>query len=551
MQTSCNSGEIAVLKLSGGATTDKHASSPDDPNFNNIVCCSSSDDTLSASCSGDKSAIIVKLQKQYDAHAERSDSNLFATPTNLCLSGTNQKVQCRYSENGAACSTDETGILEISSNADANTAFYNSGAGYPVKVCCKQQLGDAVEGTIIYIDSGQDMYDTVALSDSQWWNCNTDALAPAGNVFTEGTTKQAGLPINHDYLCYYNAQANIERIAECIGDDVASYSQTAAGGSWHVYGAKIVTNTNQNNYCCKDERWNTDLDTTDCKSGKLDSVCELNGFKLASGGESLNTLFGGYNPGNEADDCCGDDADEFYIAEQCNVGAAVSAKCCNSAADKIDDHGNCVAECCTANEADAALCTDAKDNDCDGLIDCADSDCKGKAGTGGVGVCCQQSTVSDDCKSLGATGNCGAYACSITNDPATTNRCNIVENKARCNDPSVKPGVCASFTETCTQNGAAFNCIYTNSNSLCKTQSGTEDCDQFCDTDYQCKTYTNILGSGDTCRLKYSDCIKHTNDGLSYTLPNDAKYCPCHSLFSGCQTNQAAFTTIIGGVKCQ
>lgn len=541
-QTSCNSGEVAVLKLSGGATTDRHAAYPDYNVFNNVVCCSSTDDLLSITCSGDKSAIIVKLQKQYDAHAERSDSNLFANPTNICLSGTNQKIDCRYSDN-VACDPYETGVVELSGNIDANTAYYGT-TTYPLKVCCKQVLGEAVEGTIVYINNGQDQYDAVAGQNSQWWNCNTDSIIPAGNVFTEGTTKQAGTPILHDYLCYYNPQSNIERIAECIGDDAASYSQTAAGGSWHVYGTKIVTSINQNIYCCRDERWNIDLDTPDCKAGGTDSACELNGFKLATGGESLNTLFGGYNPGNKQGDCCGDDASEFYITDKCNAASNVSAKCCNLAADKIDDNGNCVAECCTADET--ALCTDNKDNDCDGLIDCADSDCKGKTGTGGQGLCCQQTSVATDCQSLDA-GTCGAYAC-------TNNLCNIVENKAKCTT-SAAPDECRKFNNICAQSGGQYNCVYDNDNSLCKTQTDSQDCDKFCDTDFKCKDLTTVTGSGDTCRLKNSDCIKQAPpyDSLSYTLPNDPAACPCHALFSSCQTDQSKFTTSLpyGEAKCQ
>lgn len=460
------------------------------------------------------------------------------------MSGTSQKVQCRYSDAAGLCSSDETGVVELSGATDANTAFYNSGANYPIKACCKQQLGDQVEGTIVYIDNGQDQYDAVAGQSSQWWNCNTDAITPSGNVFTEGTTKQAGIPIQHDYLCYYNSKANIERIAECIGDDIASYSQTAVGGEWVVYGAKRTAG-NTDYYCCRDEKWNADLDTQPCKQGSAadvaDNVCELNGFKLGTGGEQALPSFGGYLPGTETGDCCGDDADEFYITDKCNPASSVTSKCCNSAADKIDENGNCIETCCTANEAD--LCTDSKDNDCDGLIDCADPDCKGKAGTGNQGLCCQTASAAVDCQSLGATGSCGDYTC-------TNNLCNIAEAKSKCTT-SASPGECRKFNDVCTQSGAVYNCVYDNDNSLCKTQSGSEDCDKFCDTDFICKDISSATGAGDTCKLKYSDCIKHTNDGLSYTLPNDPAACPCHSFFSGCKTNQATFTTIIGGAKCQ
>ena len=54
--------------------------------------------------------------------------------------------------------------------------------------------------------------------------------------------------------------------------------------------------------------------------------------------------------------CCGNDANEFYITENC-PGASGKTACCNSASDKIDINGDCVSTCESDSNCDA--CTAA------------------------------------------------------------------------------------------------------------------------------------------------------------------------------------------------
>ena len=64
-----------------------------------------------------------------------------------------------------------------------------------------------------------------------------------------------------------------------------------------------------------------------------------------------NAVYSGENGVGEYPDtsileCCGDDSEEYYINNYCS-GYSGPAKCCNSALDKIDLSGNCVASCPT------------------------------------------------------------------------------------------------------------------------------------------------------------------------------------------------------------
>ena len=555
-QNSCNSGEVAILKLSTSEATGKHASVPSDANYNTIICCKSSDDTLTttattAACDISKGSTILKLRQPKDATTEKSDSNVFSTPTNICLSGTDQKISCRNSETGEACNADEIGIVELSAATDANTAFYGT-TPFLIKVCCKQVLGDPVQGTIVNINNGLDNYDAVSASDNQWWNCNTGDYTPSGNVFGPGTaagpTRQAREPA-HDYLCYLNL-AGTERIAECIGDTNPPGYSNAAGGEWASYGEKR-TSGNVNYYCCSEEMWQDDLDYADCRTSAPNSACELNGYKLSQGGEDVvfgsyfSYIFQGESVSGTAPDkitnyCCGDDGDEFYIGdtsdEKCNANSAVSAKCCNNAADKLDVDGNCVALC--AENTDA-LCSDNQDNDGDGAFDCADSECAGKT-KAGVGKCCQATSVNTDCASF-SLGTCGSYFCN------TENRCDVIKNTERC--IGTTSNECGSFKGTCTQQiSGEYSCDYSVDNTKCKTNN-VEDCNKFCDTDYLCKDMSLYPGTG-ACWLKYSDCMNNVNDNKDYTYPNLASSCFCHRPFSSCPTTITGGSGIIGTAKC-
>ncbi|MBS3158546.1 hypothetical protein J4206_04630, partial [Candidatus Woesearchaeota archaeon] len=231
---------------------------------------------------------------------------------------------------------------------------------HPNPIYCFQEvvqsqpaLGNQVEGSIVYVENQQDKYDAVSIGNSQWKICDTDnSLNLGDDGLKEGGKALAGQP-NHDYLCYNKPlnDVNIERIGECIGDDANWYSTNYGSHVfWHVYGTNIAAN-NINFYCCRDEMWNIDLDADACMEGDAalpsDNACELNGFNIVQGGEPMLAGFGGYDTGTETKGCCGDDADEFYIgdteSEKCYPNPETSPKCCNNAADKIDDNGDCVA----------------------------------------------------------------------------------------------------------------------------------------------------------------------------------------------------------------
>jgi hypothetical protein len=406
---------------------------------------------------------------------------------------------------------------------------------------------ESIEGSIVF-NNNADRYDSLAWQQAKWYSCNTDTNIPDGENFREGSVLAAGKP-THSYICYYNEEKDIERIAECVGDNTQSHSQTSVGGEWHVSGGSI-TAKDIKYYCCNDEWWHTNLDDRPCIQDKENSVCELSGYKISRGGEL--EIFGSYfiedysqgaseSGGNYISDtinehCCEDQDDEFYVTSGCG-GATVTGKCCNDPSDKINDKGLCVQTCCTNKESDKTNgCTDGKDNDCDGLIDCADDDCAGKTMPDNT-VCCQLSTVNNDCSDF-TEGNCGKYSCS-------NNRCDVIEEKSKC---STK-GECGAFSNSCTQqNDGSYLCNNRKDDTLCKTD-GQEDYNKFCDIDLTCKDMSQYPNRG-SCWLSYSECKRAVEDELTYTLPNTLSACPQHKPFSSCFTDQSKLTSTIGGSLC-
>ncbi|MDO8740013.1 MAG: C1 family peptidase [Candidatus Woesearchaeota archaeon] len=115
--------------------------------------------------------------------------------------------------------------------------------------------------------------------------------------------------------------------SECVGLDGKCYSNHQSlsgfnpGGNDNIADCEWVTNW-----------WfDCDYDGTACKDCKL---------RWVKGGETA--AFGEYSTG-AATECCGDDANEYYVTGDCTNSGKTA--CCNSANDKINAQGKCVSRC--------------------------------------------------------------------------------------------------------------------------------------------------------------------------------------------------------------
>jgi len=139
--------------------------------------------------------------------------------------------------------------------------------------------------------------------------------------------------------------------ANCSGDDVACCDQPACVYNHVCYAGSVHSGVgvqpDLKTLCWMSGDW-MDCDeqpgeVEDWPEGSVftlnqPQVCQACGGQWVASGESN---IGEY-PNVGSVECCGDDSGEYYITSFC-PGASGSAKCCNSATDKIDASGNCVA----------------------------------------------------------------------------------------------------------------------------------------------------------------------------------------------------------------
>ena len=160
---------------------------------------------------------------------------------------------------------------------------------------------------------------------------------------------------------------------DCVMNGIC-YSSTSSANMPDYEGLDKVVS-------CSSSKWN------DCDYNT--HYCSYCGLPMATFGEDAGEATKGEQK------CCGDDADEYLISENCGDSSGVIlTACCDNENDKINKYGNCVGECfvdmdndgydanqdCDDNDAginpDAdEICDDEVDNDCDNKIDNEDEDC--------------------------------------------------------------------------------------------------------------------------------------------------------------------------------
>ncbi|MBW2976222.1 hypothetical protein KY347_02130 [Candidatus Woesearchaeota archaeon] len=211
----------------------------------------------------------------------------------------------------------------------------------------------------------------------------------------------------------------------------------------------------------------------DCAEADDDSAVCTNTQPSCFGAIFDGTLF--FEAGN--DDCCGDDANEYY-----SQGNDASQACCNTENECVIA-GQCKGYAHTEGTLEVT-CNDLTDNDCDGLTDCLDPDCVDADAIGPNGdECC--STVNDcpgndaSCKRCQADNECNprptsyicntAYLCSDSAGGDNTYgmpdfkapRQGLCDGQGNCDLTKTLTTICDLAKDTATEGTSLTICVDT------------------------------------------------------------------------------------------
>ena len=330
----------------------------------------------------------------------------------------------------------------------------------------------------------------VCANNSWYWDTDGGATCDGdyGNKDFEWEASASPRCCGDDTHEYYQTR----QVASCSGNNCPSFSSDsnddaccmAFGESECVYNGACYGSfagrhtINGENLTCATRDW-FDCDKSEALC-EPSITCNYGSNAWVAGGES--SAFGEYDTGTSTE-CCGDDANEYYVTQGAGSGA-----CCNSSSDCVDSGNACRDEYPTE-----VTCNDGIDNDCDGATDCADSDCSGDP------ACCTPNGQSCSIDSECCSGSCVCGTCSGSCDysPACTNtRC--LNNKTYQTEGTSCCGYC--------------NGVWTN--------AGTDsDLDTY---DNQCETYDN-----DPCSVNSlldncggTGCVEHSSSWYQHCAPS-------------------------------
>ena len=303
---------------------------------------------------------------------------------------------------------------------------------------------------------------------------------------------------------------------------------------------------NDKKVICANGKW-IDVDSTT-------TICETAGLKLVKSGEpGVGEYDSKEDGGPETEfECCGDDANEYLITNNCDDSLSLEV-CCDNPDDKVNKDGKCVEQCCECNieqkdechatelskkcdgcnyidATDVEVCDD-KDHDCDTHKHLDDQDNPFTTTSGCVqeGACqgsiktCTAEGAWSECSILLQPEQCDAIDHNCDGDKNKDDLGEVLTTTSNCD----QDGSCAGSEKTCTAEGAWSTCSILPGDSEICGDNIDNNCDGNTDEDCVCTTdETKECGTDiGECEKGTQTCVKGQWDDCKDSIESTTETC--------------------------